>query len=35
MNTKDALRSHYSHIIINECDSRKIGILKIINPHRA
>ena len=34
MNTKDALRSHYSYTIINICDSRRIGIIKIINPYR-
>ncbi len=32
--TKDASHSHLSYIHINVCDSRKIGILKIINPDR-
>ena len=34
MKTKDAFHTHLSYININICDSRRIGILKIINPYR-
>ena len=32
--TKDAFHKRLSYININECDSRRMGIVKIINPYR-
>ena len=32
--TKDVFCSHISYININLCDSRRMGIVKIINPYR-
>ena len=34
MKTKNASKSHLSYTTINERDSRRIGIVEIINPYR-